>query len=130
MKAVVWTGANNFEVQDAPEPTPSKGQVVVKVEAAAICGTDFHYADFQSRPPIIPGHEVAGIVVEKDAKVTTLNIGDAVALDPVQRCGICYACTHDIGHLCLNTRHLGGERAAGGWAEYVAVDAVNAHRIP
>ncbi len=130
MKAVVWTGANHFEVQDAPEPKPGKDQVVVKVEAAAICGTDFHYADFESKPPIIPGHEVAGVVVEKAAHVTTLNIGDTVALDPVQRCGTCYACTHGIPHLCLNTRHLGGERAPGGWAEFVAVDAANAHHIP
>ncbi|MBN2291675.1 MAG: alcohol dehydrogenase catalytic domain-containing protein [Pirellulales bacterium] len=130
MKAVVWTGEQTFQLQDVPEPRPESGQVVVKVEAAAICGTDLHYADFQSTPPIIPGHEVAGIVVEKATDVNNFSIGDAVALDPVQRCGECYACASDFAHLCLNTRHLGSKCAPGGWAEYVAVDAANAYRIP
>ena len=131
MKAVIWTGEQNFQVVDAPEPLPAAGQVVVEVHAAAICGTDFHFADFKSTPPIIPGHEVAGIVVEKGAEANGVAIGDAVALDPVQRCGECYACSSDgFDHLCLNVRHLGGERASGGWAEFVAVDAVNAYPIP
>jgi threonine dehydrogenase-like Zn-dependent dehydrogenase len=130
MKAVVWTGGEDFETWDVPEPTPRPEQVVVKVEAAAVCGTDFHYADFKSNPPIIPGHEVVGVIVEKNSEVNNLAIGQAVALDPVQRCGICYACTHGIGHLCKNTRQLGGEHAAGGWAEYVAVDVANAYPVP
>lgn len=130
MKAVVWTGENVFELQDVPEPKPDPGQIVVKVEAASICNTDFHYADFQSQPPIIPGHEVAGTIAEMAPDVTGWSIGDPVVLDPVQRCGRCYACTHGISHLCSNTRHLGGQRAGGGWAEYVAVDAANAYRIP
>ncbi len=130
MKAVVWSGGQTFQLEDVPDPTPDAGQVVVKVQAAAICGTDLHYADFESTPPIIPGHEVAGIIVEKAADVEGLSIGDAVALDPVQRCGDCYACSGGFEHLCLNARHLGGQRASGGWAEYVAVDAANAYRIP
>lgn len=130
MKAVVWQGDQSFQLSEVPEPQPERDQVVVKVGAAAICGTDFHYADFQSKPPIIPGHEVAGTVVEIGPGVTTLSIGDQVALDPVQRCGTCYACTHGIEHLCVNVRHLGGERAAGGWAEYLAIDAKNAYPIP
>jgi threonine dehydrogenase-like Zn-dependent dehydrogenase len=130
MKAVFWTGGQTFELREAPEPAPGPGQVVVEVKAAAICGTDFHYADFQSAPPIIPGHEVAGVIVEKAPGVKNLDVGQAVVLDPVQRCGACYACTHGIDHLCLNTRHLGGERAAGGWAEFVAVDAANTYPIP
>lgn len=130
MKAVVWTGDQSFQLSEVPEPEAKSNQVVVKVGAAAICGTDFHYADFRSKPPIIPGHEVAGTVVDVGREVTGLSVGDQVALDPVQRCSSCYACTHGIKHLCLNVRHLGGERAAGGWAEYLAIDAVNAYRIP
>jgi L-iditol 2-dehydrogenase len=123
-------GKQDFRFHEVPDPIPDPGQVIVRVEAAAICGTDLHFADWESRPPIIPGHEVAGVIVEKAADVKHRSIGEAVALDPVQRCGKCYACTHDIPHLCRNTRHLGGEEAAGGWAEYVAIDAANAHRIP
>ncbi|MCC6123974.1 MAG: alcohol dehydrogenase catalytic domain-containing protein [Pirellulales bacterium] len=130
MKAVLWTGGETFELQDVPEPIPRPGQIVVKVHASAICGTDFHYADFKSQPPIIPGHEVAGVIVDKSADVGGLTIGEAVAINPVQRCGTCYACENGIGHLCLNTRHLGGEQAPGGWAEYVTADAANAHLLP
>ena len=130
MKAVLWTGGETFELQDVPEPIPKPGQVVVEVRAAAICGTDFHYADFKSTPPIIPGHEVAGVIVDKCADTSGLPIGEAVALNPVQRCGDCYACRQGIDHLCLNTRHLGGEKAPGGWAEYVAADAANTYRLP
>lgn len=108
MRAVVWTGDQDFHLQDVPEPEPTDDQILVKVEAAAICGTDFHYADFQSRPPIIPGHEVAGTVVEVGSKVPQFSAGDSVTLDPVQRCGKCYPCTHGIEHLCSNVRHLGG----------------------
>jgi threonine dehydrogenase-like Zn-dependent dehydrogenase len=130
MKAVVWTGGQSFELRDVPQPTPRAGQVVVKVKAAAICNTDFHYADFKSTPPIIPGHEVAGVIAAKSVEVSSLDIGQAVTLDPVQRCGNCYACTHGIDHLCSDIRHLGGQRAGGSWAEYVVVDAANAYPIP
>jgi threonine dehydrogenase-like Zn-dependent dehydrogenase len=84
MKAVMWTEGETFELRDVPEPIPQPGQVVVKVHAAAICGTDFHYADFKSTPPIIPGHEVAGVIVEKSADAGGLSIGESVAINPVQ----------------------------------------------
>ncbi|HBO45896.1 MAG TPA: alcohol dehydrogenase, partial [Planctomycetaceae bacterium] len=93
MRAVVWTGERDFEIQDVPTPALGEGQVLVEVRAAAICNTDFHYADFQSRPPIIPGHEVAGVIVDKTPEVQGLSVGDRVALDPVQRCGKCYPCS-------------------------------------
>ena len=130
MQVIIWTGGDEFELANVDEPRIGAGQIMVKVEAAAICGTDFHYADFGSKPPIIPGHEVAGIVDEIARGVEGFDPGQRVALDPVQRCGTCYSCTHDIGHLCLNVRHLGGEKAPGGWAEYVCVDASNAYTLP
>ena len=93
MQAVVWTGGLDFELREVAEPTPQAGQVVVEVMAAAVCGSDFHYADFESTPPIIPGHEVAGVIVETTPGVDGVAPGDRVTLDPVQRCGDCYACT-------------------------------------
>jgi len=130
MKAIVWQGEQRFQVQTVPAPHAADGRIVVKVEASAICGSDFHLGDFGITPPLIPGHEVAGVVSEIGRHVAGLSLGDRVALDPVQRCGTCWSCRHAIGHLCANTRHLGDHETPGGWAEYVAIDAVNAHRIP
>ncbi len=130
MKAVIWQGGDNFAYGDYPEPKIGSEQVLVQVQASSVCTTDFHYGDFDCKPPLVPGHEVAGEVVELGSEVTSLRIGDRVTLDPVQRCWKCRMCQMGLSHLCLDVRHLGGERAPGGWAEYVAVDAQNAYLIP
>lgn len=130
MKAVVWTGQENFELQEVPVPKIKPNQVLIKVEAASICTTDFHYENFGCVPPIVPGHEVAGIVIETGSQVKTLQTGQRVTLDPVQRCGQCSCCLGGYEHLCLNARHLGDTDIPGGWGEYVAIDAHNAYPIP
>ena len=129
MRALVWQGGQTFTLEEVPRPRPAPGQVVIKVAAAAICGSDSHLADFGARPPLIPGHEVAGIVDELGQGITGLRLADRVALDPVQRCGSCWTCSNGIGHLCFDYRHLGDRNVPGGWAEYVAVDAANAHKL-
>jgi 2-desacetyl-2-hydroxyethyl bacteriochlorophyllide A dehydrogenase len=130
MRAVVWNGNNSFAVEEVKRPPAKDEQVLVEVKAASICTTDFHYGNFNCIPPIIPGHEVSGIIVEVGKGIKPLRVGDRVTLDPVQRCGECYCCTSGIEHLCLNTRHLGNTEIPGGWAEFVAIDAANAYRIP
>ncbi|MFB3902452.1 MAG: zinc-binding dehydrogenase [Acidobacteriota bacterium] len=130
MRAIVWQGDKRFEVQEVPKPVPGPGQILVKVEAAAVCSSDMHLADFRCKAPLIPGHEVAGTVEELGEGVNGFALGDRVALDPVQRCGSCWCCLNQCEHLCANYRHLGDREIAGGWAEYVAIDAVNAHLIP
>jgi len=130
MRAIVWKGGSNFSIEEVERPAVQEDRVIVEVKAASICTTDFHYDNFKCTPPIIPGHEVSGVVVEVGKNVEPLRIGERVTLDPVQRCGECYCCTHGIEHLCLNTRHLGNTEIPGGWAEYVAIDAANAYRIP
>ncbi len=130
MKAVVWTGNRQFELHQVSEPEIQSQQVLVKVKAASICTSDFHYDDYNCVPPIIPGHEIAGIVHAVGAGVVSFQVGQRVTLDPVQRCGQCRCCQDGIEHLCLNVRHLGGTGIPGGWAEYVAIDAQNAYPIP
>jgi threonine dehydrogenase-like Zn-dependent dehydrogenase len=135
MKAVVWRGGQTFRLEDVAEPRPGPGQVLVKVGVAAICGSDYHLEDWGTEPPVIPGHEASGTVVELGSELPSigqplLRPGDRVALDPVQVCGGCYACSHGIPHLCTRCRHLGTAQTPGTWAEYVAVDARNAHRLP
>ncbi len=130
MKAVFWQGEKRFELGDAPTPVFGENQVLIKVEAASICTSDFHYADWDCKPPIIPGHEAAGTVIEIGKNVQSVKVGDRVAVDPVQRCGKCEVCLSGIGHLCPNTRHLGNSENPGAWAELLAVDAANCYRIP
>ena len=122
MRAVLWKGKNTFAVGEVKRPVIGPKQILVSVKAASICTSDFHYADFNCVPPLVPGHEVAGVVVETGRKVKQIRKGQRVALDPVQRCGKCVCCTAGISHLCLNTRHLGYSAAPGGWAEFVAID--------
>ena len=130
MKAIIWRGGNDFKLGEWPDPKAVPGQIVVKVEACSICGSDFDLADFGADPPAVPGHEVAGTVTEIGEGVEGVSVGDRVALDPVERCGACWPCTHGIEHLCVNWRHLGFPGLPGGWAEYLAVNAANAHPVP
>jgi len=130
MQALVWQGGQQFSVQSVPEPKVEPGRVVVKVTAAAVCGSDFHLADFKEQAPLVPGHEVCGIIEACGAGVHGMAPGDRVALNPVQYCSACWCCTHGLPHLCSAYRHLGAGGVSGGWAEYVAIDAVNAHRVP
>jgi threonine dehydrogenase-like Zn-dependent dehydrogenase len=130
MKAIVWHGGRDMRLDTIPDPRPRRGQVLVRVEATAVCGSDLHLAEFGATPPVIPGHEAAGTVVECGEGVEGLRVGDHVALDPVQPCGTCRPCTSGIQHLCENVQHLGWGTCAGTWAELVAADAANAHRLP
>lgn len=130
MKAVVWHGGHDFKLEDVDPPRVKTGQLIVRVEAAAICGSDFHQDEFGTKPPLVLGHEISGVVADVGSSVTGISTGDRVALDPVQKCGACWCCSNGIEHLCQNCRHLGDQSVPGGWAEYVAVDARNAYVIP
>ena len=135
MKAVVWTGGSDYCIENVADPRPGPRQVLVRTAVAAVCGSDLHLADFRAQPPVIPGHEAAGtIVLVGDGALSpdgrTPNVGDRVVLDPVQSCGTCYACTHELRHLCSRCRHLGTSNTPGTWAEVVAVDAACAYRVP
>lgn len=130
MRAVLWKGKDRFVPGKVKPPVIGPGQVLVKVKAASICTTDLHYEDFKCVPPIVPGHEVAGTVIEVGKKVKKIRTGQRVTLNPVQVCGKCSCCKTGIPHLCLHARHLGNRVIPGGWAELVAIDEQNAHPIP
>jgi threonine dehydrogenase-like Zn-dependent dehydrogenase len=130
MKALVWQGGLNFKMEKLPAPTAGPGRIVVNVAVAAVCGSDFHMDDFGATPPLVLGHEVAGVVEAIGKGVKGFKKGDRVALNPVQFCGTCWCCKNGISHLCQNYRHLGDKETPGGWAEYVAIDARNAFPVP
>ena len=133
MRALVLDRPGSFLVADVPDPTPQAGQIVVRVECCGICGTDLHIlaGEFPPTPyPITPGHEFAGIVVARGADARPdLPVGARVAVDPSLYCGYCRRCRAGRDNLCENWEAI-GDTVNGAFAEYVAVPAVNAYRLP
>jgi 2-desacetyl-2-hydroxyethyl bacteriochlorophyllide A dehydrogenase len=120
-------------VADVPDPAPQADQIVVRVECCGICGTDLHIlaGEFPPTPyPITPGHEFAGIVAARGADVRPdLPVGARVAVDPSLYCGYCRRCRAGRDNLCENWAAI-GDTVNGAFAEFVAVPAVNAYRLP
>ncbi|MFN8377606.1 MAG: zinc-binding dehydrogenase [Anaerolineae bacterium] len=134
MKAVmkVERGVGHVELRDVPEPQVGPGQVKIKVHAAGICGTDLHiYKDeFRSWPPVVLGHEVAGVVAEVGQVVEGITVGQRVTTETYfSTCGECRYCRTGHANLCLNRRSI-GSAVNGGFTNYVVVPFRNIHRLP
>ena len=132
MTAVIKPGPGmGLEMTQRPVPEIGPNEVLVKVKAASICGTDLHiykwdkWAESRIRPPVIVGHEVCGEVVARGVMVVEPKVGDFVSLESHVICNICSYCRTGRGHICQNTRLIGVDRD-GGFAEYIAIDAQNA----
>ncbi len=132
MKAIVKeTPAPGLTLREVDVRQPGPGEILVKVRAASICGTDLHiwrwdhWAAGRLRPPVITGHEFAGVVEAVGPGVTTPRVGDHVSLESHVVCHTCYPCRTGKGHICQNTRILGVD-IDGGFAEYATVPAENA----
>ena len=118
--------------RDLPEPVPGPGEVRVEVRAAGICHSDAHYRAGRSaslRPPITPGHEVAGVVAALGDGVDSCRVGDRVCLHYLVTCGRCASCIAGREQWCVTGRMLGHHRD-GGWAESIVVPARNAVALP
>jgi 2-desacetyl-2-hydroxyethyl bacteriochlorophyllide A dehydrogenase len=133
MRAIVLDQPGSFRVADVPDPTPRAREVLVRVDCCGICGTDLHILDGEFPPtpyPITPGHEFAGQIVACGPDVEPdLAEGDRVAVDPSLYCGWCRRCRAGRDNLCENWAAI-GDTKNGAFAEYVAVPAVNAHKLP
>ena len=120
MKAVVYESAKNFTIKEIPTPEPKAGEVLVKIELAGVCGTDLHIheGDFLAEFPLIPGHEMVGIVSALGAGVNQFNVGERVTVNPVVSCGDCEFCREGKPILCHNRKGL-GTNWPGSFAEYM-----------
>jgi 2-desacetyl-2-hydroxyethyl bacteriochlorophyllide A dehydrogenase len=131
MKAVRLESVGNISVRDIEVPEPGPDDLLVKVEACGICGTDRHllYGEFPSTPPVTLGHEFCGIVVKAGDAVRGIAPGSRITGDPNISCGRCPQCQAGRVNLCRNLRAIGIHRD-GGFAEYVLVPQKQAFEIP
>lgn len=129
MRATQLFDAGDIRTVDVPVPKPAPGEVLIKVEAAGICGTDRHLykGEFPSVPGKTLGHEFSGIIV--DPGDTTLAEGTRVTCDPNTWCGICGQCQRGRVNLCTNNIATGIHRD-GGFAEYCAFPGAKAVVLP
>lgn len=138
MKALVLEKYMNFAYRDCPDPVlRSEDDVIVRIRAASICGSDVHGMDGSTGrriPPVIMGHEAAGEIVEAGRNAAPFKPGDRVTFDSTEYCGECFHCVRGEVNLCDDRRVLGVScdeyRRDGAFAEYIVLPKRILYRIP
>ena len=125
MKAIQLVGKEKIRLVDIPKPVINDDEVLLKIRAASICGTDVRmfnngYKDVSENNPLVLGHEFAGDIVEVGKNVKGLTVGMKVAVAPNIGCGHCDECVRGRTHLCEDMRAF-GINMPGGFAEYVKI---------
>lgn len=137
MKALLLRDYRRMEIADVPMPEPGPDEVLIGVRACAICGSDVHGYDGSTGrriPPVVMGHEAAGVVARVGASVTEFRAGERVTFDSTLYCGQCHYCRQGRINLCDNRRVLGVScaeyRRDGAFADYVVVPWQGVYRLP
>ncbi|MCX6956323.1 MAG: galactitol-1-phosphate 5-dehydrogenase [Verrucomicrobia bacterium] len=137
MKALLLTAPSQLDLVDFPAPTPAADEVLVRIRACGICGSDIHGWDGSTgrrQPPLIMGHEASGEVVSAGPRVEKWRAGDRVTFDSTIYCGTCRFCRHGQINLCENRRVVGVSpteyKQHGAFAEFVAVPERILYRLP
>jgi len=131
MKALVFRGEGRAGVEERPRPEVQPGQVLIRVRACGICGTDRHiyHGEYPAASPVVLGHEYAGEVVALGPDLSDLAPGDRVAVDPNIVCRRCRACHRGNVHLCENLTAL-GVNYDGGFAEFSLAPRAQLYLFP
>ncbi len=124
MKACVFHGPGDVRVEEVEQPSVGPGDLLLEMKATGICYSDIRVfkGEKQARPGVIPGHEIAGVIVSLGDGVEGFQPGQAVTLCPIFACGRCYFCRRGLRNRCLSRTTLGYEEN-GGLAEYLLVPA-------
>ncbi len=140
MKAVIIHAARDLRIGEADIPELGVHDVQVRVRAGGICGSDLHYyqhggfGTVRIREPMIPGHEIAGVVTKTGALVTKVRVGDKVAVNPSRACGHCVFCLEGKPRHCLDMRFLGSAmrfpHVQGGFREVLVCTEQQAVPVP
>lgn len=133
MKSAVFLGKQNIQVMERELPELGSDEVLIKVMACGVCGSDVHIYDgdqgsTSTTPPLVQGHEFSGVVVEVGNNVTSCKKGDRVCVDPADNCNECYYCASGMMHHC---EHMGaiGTNIDGGFSQYCKVPGRLIHHL-
>ncbi len=136
MRASVLVEKGVIELQERPVPRPLPGEVLVRVAAVGVCGSDVHYyqhgaiGDFVVREPLVLGHEISGQVVAVGEGVDAARVGERVAVDPQRPCRQCRACKTGRFNLCPFMEFYATPPVDGTFCEYVTAPADMAFAVP
>jgi L-iditol 2-dehydrogenase len=137
MMAVFLEGPKHVELKGVPVPEPTENQILVRVRAVGVCGSDVHcnqhgmMGPFAPTEPLVLGHESAGEVVACGSRARGFSPGDRVALEPGIPCGSCEPCKRGRYNLCPSVYFMGSApNQHGAFREYVAWDPRMAYRLP
>lgn len=132
MKANVLTDWQHLEMKEVPDPKLGKGQVLIEVKLAGVCGSDvtvYNHKHLTATVPRIMCHEILGVVREINAdEPVSYKVGDRVTVHPLGNCGKCDACRAGNFHVCRNLRIM-GLHMEGGFCEYVAADCERVFKV-
>ncbi|MEO9960489.1 MAG: alcohol dehydrogenase catalytic domain-containing protein, partial [Nisaea sp.] len=127
MRALVYTGPESLEMRNVPDAEPATDELLVRVEAVGICGSDMHayLGHDERRPaPLILGHEAAGSIVQGP------RTGERVTINPLVACGVCRACIEGRANLCPDRQIISMPPREGAFATHLAIPARNVVTVP
>lgn len=137
MKALILKDKMQFVYGDVPKHVPAKNEVLIRIKAVSVCGSDIAGSDGSTgrrRPPIVMGHEASGIIEETGSKATRFAKGDRVTFDSTIYCGTCRFCRSGRVNLCDNRRVLGVScqeyRQHGAFCQYIALPEHIVYKLP
>jgi len=128
MKAVVFYGPGEVALEDRPLPSPGPDEVLVRVQAASVCGTDvrIYRGEIEVAPPVVLGHDFAGVVERVGEEVEGIPPGMQVVVEPIRSCGACRVCMEGRYNLCPDGG-FHGFTLDGGFSEYALIHAAGLH---
>ena len=135
MKAAVLRGVDDLRLEQLPDPKPKANEVLIRIRASGVCGTDVHMWEGKNNEgtfPFIPGHEWAGEVLEVGKEIRSIKVGDKVVGEPFIPCGVCPNCRDGMaGVMCIQPEYYGFRwETPGGFAEYVCTKEARLHVVP
>jgi L-iditol 2-dehydrogenase len=135
MRASVLVAPKTVRLEERPVPVPADDEVLVKVAAVGVCGSDVHYyregriGDFVVDAPLVLGHEVSGQIVAVGAKVPDERVGERVAIEPQRPCRVCAQCAAGRYNLCPYMEFYATPPVDGAFQEYVTIQSPFAHPV-
>lgn len=136
MATSVLIEPHRIELQERPVPAPGPNEVLIRVDAIGVCGSDTHFyesgsvGDIVVKSPVVLGHETSGTIVAVGEGVDASRVGELVAIEPQKPCRRCSLCKDGRYHLCRDMRFYGAWPVDGSFSEYVTIDEDFAFAVP